>query len=79
MIADKPIVVAGIVVKGRTEIPSPLLMSKHRVVTFISTGSVILRNVLYFHRMGYRNNADLGKGVPRRHVFHDAWELLFFL
>jgi hypothetical protein len=27
----------------------------------------------------YRNNADLGKGVPRPHVFHDAWELLFFI
>ena len=29
--------------------------------------------------MVYRNNADLGKGVPRPHVFHEAWELLFFL
>jgi hypothetical protein len=29
--------------------------------------------------MVFRNNADLGKGVPRRHVFHEAWELLFFL
>jgi hypothetical protein len=28
--------------------------------------------------MVYRNNADLGKGVPRQHVFHEAWELLFF-
>jgi hypothetical protein len=28
--------------------------------------------------MSYRNNADLGKGVPRQHVSHDAWELLFF-
>jgi hypothetical protein len=28
--------------------------------------------------MIYRNNADLGKGVPRQHVFHEAWELLFF-
>jgi len=29
--------------------------------------------------MLYRNNADLGKGVPRWHVFHGTWELLFFL
>jgi hypothetical protein len=29
--------------------------------------------------MLYRNNADLGKGVPRQHVFHEVWELLFFV
>jgi hypothetical protein len=28
--------------------------------------------------MIYRNNADLGKGVPKPHVFHEARELLFF-
>jgi hypothetical protein len=28
--------------------------------------------------MDYRNNADLGKGVPRLHVNHESWELLFF-
>src|SRR5580658_1556577 len=27
----------------------------------------------------FRNNADLGKGVPRRHVSHGACELLFFV
>jgi hypothetical protein len=26
----------------------------------------------------FQNNADLGKGVPRPHVTHEAWELLFF-
>ena len=31
-----------------------------------------------FNRLVNRNNADLGKGVPRPHVFHEAWELLFF-
>jgi hypothetical protein len=30
------------------------------------------------HTLVYKNNADLGKGVPRQHVFHEAWELLFF-
>jgi hypothetical protein len=43
------------------------------------TPSVILRVPAVFHRLVYRNNADLGKGVPRQHVFHEAWELLFFL
>ena len=31
-----------------------------------------------FQRLVPRNNADLGKGVPRQHVLHEAWELLFF-
>jgi len=31
-----------------------------------------------FHILISRNNADLGKGVPRKHVFHESWELLFF-
>src|ERR1035437_5231448 len=47
-------------------------------VTSIHTPYVILLELLVFHRLVYRNNADLGKGVPRQHVFHEAWELLFF-
>src|ERR1039458_5191777 len=42
------------------------------------TPKVILPDSLVFNRLVNRNNADLGKGVPRRHVFHEAWELLFF-
>jgi hypothetical protein len=48
------------------------------MVTYGHSPSVLLKNSLDFHRMVYRNNADLGKGVPRQHVLHDTWELLFF-
>ena len=48
------------------------------MVTSGHTPSVLLCKVRDFHILIYRNNADLGKGVPRQHVFHDAWELLFF-
>ena len=34
--------------------------------------------VLQFCTLILRNNADLGKGVPRLHVNHESWELLFF-
>ena len=37
-----------------------------------------LHSIPIFHILISRNNADLGKGVPKRHVFHGAWELLFF-
>ena len=47
-------------------------------VTFSHNPYVLLCTFQYFHRIVYRNNADLGKGVPRQHVFHEAWELLFF-
>jgi hypothetical protein len=40
---------------------------------------VLLRFSMFFHTLINRNNADLGKGVPRNHVFHGSWELLFFL
>ena len=42
------------------------------------TSKVLLCSIANDHKLTHRNNADLGKGVPRRHVFHDAWELLFF-
>jgi len=41
--------------------------------------SVLFWHGAFFHIIIYRNNADLGKGVPRQHVFHEAWELLFSL
>jgi len=47
-------------------------------VTFSSNPSVLLSSIQFFHTLVNRNNADLGKGVPRQHVFHEAWELLFF-
>jgi len=40
---------------------------------------VLLYSECDFHKLVPRNNADLGKGVPWQHVFHDARELLFFL
>ena len=44
----------------------------------IHTPFVLLPDFHNTQRLNFRNNADLGKGVLRRHVFHDAWELLFF-
>jgi hypothetical protein len=41
----------------------------HRVVTLIHTTYVILPHRYVSHRLVNRNNADLGKGVPRQHVF----------
>ena len=49
------------------------------MVTLRHTPSVLLHVSQVFHRLINRNNADLGKGVPRQHVTHEAWELLFFI
>jgi len=53
---------------GGTEDVSWNLLFKKIIVTLISTPYVPLCTLTRFDTLDFRNNADLGKGVPRLHA-----------